>query len=124
MSAPKRSKPNDRTQPSIRDMFGNRSNRLQGSSSDVVNDESKQNILIDMVVDQVKSENGTDWTFLFNFDLHFVAPGSQLVDFEDDVEIENASSSRASSAATSRSGTPMEADVGSDGDTSSIGSTG
>lgn len=123
MSPPKKSKPN---QPSIMEMFGKTSSQSHSSSNDVA-DESKQNVLIDMVVSQVKNENGTEWTFLFDFDIHFIASGSQQIDIEDSVEIENASSSRASSAPTSRSGTPMETEDDCedfDDDSSSIGSSG
>lgn len=108
------------------EMFGKRSSPLHSSLNDVA-DESKQNVLIDMVVSQVKNENGTEWTFLFDFDIHFIASGSQQIDFEDSVEIENASSSRASSAPTSRSGTLTETEdyyEDSDADSASMGSSG
>lgn len=123
MSPPKKRNPN---QPSIMEMFGKRSSPLHSSLNDVA-DESKQNVLIDMVVSQVKNENGTEWIFLFDFDIHFIASGSQQIDFEDSVEIENASSSRASSAPTSRSGTSMETEdyyEDSDDDSASMGSSG
>lgn len=107
MSPPKKSKPNERNQCSVADIFGLRSSELQSSSTDVV-DESKQNVLVDMVVNQVKNENGTNWTLLFDFDIHFIASNSQQIDSEHGVEIQTESSSRASSAHTSRSGTPME----------------
>lgn len=125
MSAPKKYKPNDPTQPSIGDIFSRSisSCQLSSSSNDVVG-ESEQNVLIDMVVNQVKHKNGTEWIFLFDFDIHFIASSSQQFDSENIVEIENAPSSGASSAPTSRSGTPMEyEDDYEDSDTAS-GSSG
>lgn len=60
--------------------------------------ESKQNFLIDFSTQQMKNKNGSDWTIMFNFDIHFIE--LQQIDYERDVEIESTS--------TSRTSTPME----------------
>lgn len=124
MSQAKKSKSSepkkDRSQRTIAQMFGEAS-----SLNDDV-DESKQNVLIEMIVNQVKNENGNDWTLLFDFDFHFLASNSQRIDSERDVEIDSTSTSRASSAPTSRSGSPMEIeddDENSDSNTANTGSS-
>lgn len=121
MSPPsKKIKPNkDKTQRTIANMFGNSS---AGPSSSLMDkepaesesrsmnsvDESKQNILIDMFVDQDLNEHGNHWTFSFNFEIHFLASNSQKIDSEGDVEIEYDAASEASSAHTLISGTSIE----------------
>lgn len=131
MAPPKKNpRKEDPNQQSISLMFKKKSNELENSLKSIGDTiESKQNVLIDMSVNQVKSENGTDWTILFDFDIHFTEQSSQQIDAERDVECESAPTSRASSATTSRAGTPMETEDedydgdNSDGDTANIGAS-
>lgn len=112
MSPPKKPKPNEGpTQRSIIEMLGTRSSESGNSS---VCDESKQNVLVNMFVDEMKNENGNDWIFSFNFDTHFLASNSQHISLERDVENETEPTS--SSAATSRSSTPMDLEQSFDSD--------
>lgn len=97
--------PKEKKQRTITELFTIKSNESPSPSIDVV-DESMQNVLIEMRVNQVKNETG--WTLLFDFDIHYIASDLQQFNFERDAEIESASSSRASNASTTRAGTPME----------------
>lgn len=101
--------PNQRT---IAFMFGNKPN--EDESTDVA-PKSKQNVLIDMSVHQVKNETGIDWTIMFDFDIHFIDTSSQQIDSRRDVEIESAGQS----ASTSRSATPMETEEDDDNEENS-----
>lgn len=115
MSAPKKRKPDQR---SIKDMFSQSNESDTASVSTDVDNESKQNVLIDMFVNQMKNANGIDWTILFDFNIHFIGSISQQVDSERNVEID--------SAPSSRSATPMDTDYDgedSESDAANFGSS-
>lgn len=100
-------------------MFANQSIEDAGASTADAH-ESKQNFLIDLSTQQMKNKNGTDWTIMFNFYIHFIE--LQQIDYECDVEIESTTS-------TSRTSTPMEteeedySDKDSEDDDDEIGSS-
>lgn len=97
----------DPNQRLIAFMFGKKPNELEDERTDDEH-ESKQNVLVDLSVQQVKNETGTDWTIMFNFDIHFIDTSSQQIDDGRDVEIESAS--------TPRTATPMETEGEGDDD--------
>lgn len=99
MSVPKKRKPDQR---SIEEMFSKSNESDTASISTDVDNESKQDVRINMFVNQMKNANGMDWTILFDFNIHFIDPISQQIDSERNVEIE--------STPSSRSATPMETD--------------
>lgn len=110
MAPPKKRK---HDQWSIKDMFGQSNDSDTASVSTDVDNESKQNVQIDLCVNQMKNANGIDWTILFDFNIHFIGSISQQVDSERNVEIE--------SAPSSRSATPMNTDYdGEDSESDSV----
>lgn len=101
---PKKRKLNaDPNQRSVAFMFGKTPNELDDQCTDDTV-ESKQSVLIDLSMHQVKNEIGIDWTIMFNFDIHFIDARSQQIDSERDVDVQSAGQS----ASTSATATPIE----------------
>lgn len=87
---PKKRKPiTDPNQRSVAFMFGKKPNELDDQCNDDTV-ESKQSVLIDLSMHQVKNEIGIDWTIMFNFDIHFIDARSQQIDSGRDVDVQSA----------------------------------
>lgn len=101
-------------QPTILEMYGKKpSVSVSEGESTGAQHESKQNILVDLSLQQVQNESGIDWTIWFNFDIHFIGTSSQQVDLASEVEIV----SPGLSASTSKTSTPIDTeDDNSDAD--------